>query len=99
MEDQPAAISAYFSDFRLVKGRKVAQLVFELAIEEADKALAVLGGVPNPAAETLVGLARLETKARGQVKPLFKPDNTKLSFEAALRCRDPQFQQFIGAND
>ncbi len=93
MTDQ-AVTQASFADFRLVKGRKVAQLVFEVPIEQADQALTALGGLPQPAAETWVALARLETRSRGQVKPLFKKEETKLSFEAAMRCRDPQFQRY-----
>src|SRR5512133_3051679 len=87
-----AAFQATFSDFRLVKGRKVAQIVLEVAIEEADKALAVLGGVPQPATEAWVAVARLETRAK--VVPI-KPDNTKLSFEASQRCKNPMFWRFL----
>lgn len=90
-----AVTQGCFSDFRLIKGRKVCQIVVEVPIEQADQALAALGGLPQPAAETWVALARLETRARGQVKPLFKPDNTKLSFEAAMRCKDPQFWAYL----
>jgi hypothetical protein len=43
-----AAIKATFSDFRLIKGRKQAQLVLEVPIEQADNALAALGGIPQP---------------------------------------------------
>lgn len=55
----PAAITATFSDFRLVKTRKLAQLVFEVPIEEADRALSVLGGLPRSDAERWCGIARL----------------------------------------
>jgi hypothetical protein len=92
MTDELAAIRAAFSDFRLVKGRKVCQLVLEVPIEEADKALQALGGLPQPATEAWVAIARLETKTR--VVPI-KPDNTKLSLEAVMRCRDPQFQRYL----
>jgi hypothetical protein len=34
MTDEPAAVKATFSDFRLIKGRKQAQLVLEIPIEE-----------------------------------------------------------------
>ena len=36
------AIKATFSDFKLIKGRKVAQLIFEVPIEATDAALAAL---------------------------------------------------------
>ncbi len=56
----PAAFTASFADFRLVKGRKVAQIVVEVPIEAADHALEVLGGVPRPDAERHVAVARIQ---------------------------------------
>ena len=38
-----------FSDFKIVRGRKVAQLVIEVPLEKANEVLAALGGVPQPA--------------------------------------------------
>lgn len=55
-----AAFTASFADFRLVKGRKVAQIVVEVPIEAADHALEVLGGVPRPDAERHVAVARIQ---------------------------------------
>lgn len=43
-----AIIRGTFADFKLIKGRKVAQVVIEVPIEEADAALRALGGVPMP---------------------------------------------------
>ena len=51
------AIRATYSDVKLVKTRKVFQLIFEVPIEDADNALRVLGGLPRPAAERWVGIA------------------------------------------
>jgi hypothetical protein len=93
---EAAVTQGTFSDFRLIKGRKVCQIVIEVPIEQADQALAALGGLPQPMAETWVALARLETKAK--VQPI-RPDNTKLSLEAALRCKDQQFWQFLGVDN
>jgi predicted metalloenzyme YecM len=92
MTDEPAVTQGTFSDFRLIKGRKVCQIVIEVPIEQADQALAALGGLPQPMNETWVALARLETKER--VVPI-KPDNTRLSLQAALRCQDPLFQRYL----
>ncbi len=39
------AIRATYSDLKLVKTRKVLQLIFEVPIEEGDNALRVLGGL------------------------------------------------------
>jgi hypothetical protein len=87
-----AATQGTFADFRLIKGRKVCQIVIEVPIEQADQALAALGGLPQPATEAWVALARLETKTR--VVPI-KPDNTKLSLEAVMRCKEPLFWRFL----
>ena|SRR5581483_1265781 len=83
-----AAIRGTFADFRLIKGRKVAQLVVELPIEEADGALATLGGLPRPDREAWVALARLNVTS-------VKPTPTKLAMIAGMRCEDPIFQRFL----
>jgi hypothetical protein len=87
-----AVTQGTFADFRLIKGRKTAQIIIEVPIEQADQALSALGGLPQPATEAWVAIARLETKER--VVPI-KPDNTKLSLEAVWRCRDPLFQRYL----
>lgn len=53
---EPAAILATFSDLKLVKGRKCAQLIFEVPIEQASAAVNILG-MPNPAKEIWCGIA------------------------------------------
>jgi hypothetical protein len=66
----PAAIfRATYSDFRLVKGRKVVQLVFEVPLEESNKSYEVLGGMPNPAAEVWCAIARLNPETAKEVMP------------------------------
>ena len=70
MTDQPAAIKGTFSEIKFVKTRKICQIVIEIPIEQADEALAVLGGVPRPDAERWVAIARLsepQTSLREQV--------------------------------
>jgi hypothetical protein len=42
MSQKPAAIKGTFSDFKLIKTRKLAQLIIEIPIELADSALAAL---------------------------------------------------------
>jgi hypothetical protein len=97
MTDQPAAIQATFSDFRIVKGRKVAQLVLEIPLEQADAAISTLGGIPQPQSERWVALARLN----GHV-PEPKPDKEKqkwgdlaYALQAGIRCSEPVFWKFI----
>lgn len=60
------AICASFADFKLIKGRKVCQLVCEVPLEQADAALAALGGLPNPHAERWVGIAPLTEQPQGK---------------------------------
>lgn len=101
----PPAFKAAFSDFKLVKTRKVAQLIFEVPVEGADAALQTLGGLPRSDAEVWCGIARLapekpatasrnanggDAKERRPFKELPFPQ------QAALRCADLEFQQFLG---
>jgi len=65
----PAAFKATFSDFRLVKGRKVAQIVVEVPIEEADHALLALGGIPRPDIARWVAVAQISPEALDQATP------------------------------
>jgi hypothetical protein len=91
MTDEPAAIEASFSDFRIIKTRKQAQLIFEVPLEQADAALATLGGLPQPHAEQRVAVARLN----GVEKPKPEANNTKLSLQAVMRCKEPLFWRFL----
>ena len=59
-----AAIAGTFADLRTVKTRGICQLVIELPIEQADHALEMLGGVPQPGKEKWVGVARLQEPPR-----------------------------------
>jgi hypothetical protein len=96
MSDQPAAIRGTFADFRLIKGRKVAQLVVELPIEEADAALATLGGLPQPATERWVAVARLNGSAKPEAaKEKRRWDDLKAAMQAGIRCNEPAFWQFV----
>jgi len=95
----PAAISATFADFKLIKGRKCCQLVFEVPLEQADMALRTLGGLPNPASEAWCGIARLAPQATA---PVPEPEKTKRSFgelpiasQAALLCQREAFWRFL----
>jgi len=54
-----SAIAGVFADFRTVKSLSVARIVIEVPIEQADAALAALGGFPKPAESRWVGIARL----------------------------------------
>jgi hypothetical protein len=91
----PIAFQATFADFRLVKGRKVCQLIFEVPIEQADSALSVLGGIPNPEHSIWVGIARISPPTR---RPKLNSDDIwRASSECAMLCKEKSFQSFIGA--
>lgn len=53
-------VAAEFVDYRLVKSRSVLQIIFELPISNADDAIRLLGGTPQPGATRWVGIAPLE---------------------------------------
>lgn len=97
MTDEPAAIRASFSDFRIIKGRKQAQLILEVPIEEADNALAVLGGVPQPHSERWVAVARLNGVEKPEPEPKEKRkwEDLKLSTQAGIRCSEPGFWHYL----
>lgn len=63
MMSEPAAFSASYSDWRIVKGRKVVQIIFEVPIEAAGHAYNVLGGMPNFGSEDWFAIARLNKGA------------------------------------
>ena len=100
----PAAFRASFADFKLVKTRKTAQLIFEVPLEGADAALNALGGVPRPDAECWVAIARIDPKAASEApKPIVEPsererrkwDELRPSQQAAIRSKEPSFQRFM----
>lgn len=57
---EPAAFRATFSDWKLIKGRKCVQIVFEVPVEEADLAYKALGGMPDPGKSVWCAVARLK---------------------------------------
>lgn len=96
---QPAVFRATYSDLRFVKSRKVAQIVLEMPLESADAFLAAFG-TPNPAEEKWCAIARLVEPPLEEAQP--EPDhknwhNLRPSAQAAIRCDDPLFWQFMGA--
>ena len=98
-------VECSFSDFRTVKGRKVAQLILEIPIEAADHALSVLGGVPRPDADRWCALVRLDKAAASAgVNSVPKPqddahkeksEGEKAVARAGILCNDPDFQRWV----
>jgi len=79
------AFRATFADMKLVKTRQVAQLIFEIPIEDFDAAYEVLGGMPVPAKERWFGIAAIKSpeekeataKPRQSNPPSPHPDGAK----------------------
>lgn len=90
----PAALSGTFADFKLVKTRSAAQIIIEVPIEQADHALAVLGGIPQFGKERHVALARLQTAAEAP-KERTPFDELKRAQQAGIACNDVVFRTFL----
>jgi hypothetical protein len=100
-----AAFRATFSDFKLIKTRKVAQFIFEVPVEQVDAALKVLGGMPRADAEAWVGIARL-TGPKAASETSVAPNDAKARYDAgsegdkavarsAILCKDNSFHDFL----
>lgn len=93
-----AALSGTFADFKLVKTRSTAQIVVEVPIEQADAALAALGGLPIPGSEKPVALARLNDSAtpeQPKAKERRSFDELRPSQQAGILCGQGDFQAFL----
>lgn len=99
--DKPAAIRGCFSDFKIIRTRKLCQIIIEVPIEQADSALAALGGVPRSDDEKWVAIARLDINA--MKAPLPHPKERREFFtlpmpnQAGIRSDDLKFQLWLGA--
>ena len=96
-----SAFRAAFADFKLVKTRSVGQFIFEVPVEDVDKALKVLGGVPKPATEAWAAIALLKPEpVKGEPSERAKRKWHELSLpeQIGIRCNDPRFHQFLGGH-
>jgi hypothetical protein len=100
------AFRATYSDFKLVKTRKVVQIVLEVPVEQANTVLDVLGGMPDPSRETWVGVAPLRHDA-AQPQPADQPRpagakrdwrDLPPSQQAAIRIGEPAFAVYLREN-
>lgn len=73
---RPAAFRATFSDMKLVKTRQVAQLIFEIPLADFDAAYEILGGLPNPAAESWFGIAPLTPRTEKENRKTIVQDES-----------------------
>jgi hypothetical protein len=91
------AFIATYSDLRIVKGRKMVQIILEVAQENAEEALAVLGGLPRPDLPVWVGVARIDKTASQEAPQKERRAFHELrpSAQAGILCDDPVFQEWM----
>lgn len=104
------AFRATFADMKLVKTRQVAQLIFEVPIEQFDAAYEVLGGMPVPSKERWFGIAAIKcTAEESAAKPrqVTSPDTptggakrmdwreVQPAAQAGIRSNEPAFWAFL----
>jgi hypothetical protein len=98
-------ISATFHTYRPVAGRKVLQLVFEVALEKDAETLSILG-YPNIAEPNWYAIARLQgrptvaesltvSEANGLPKQEPSDEGKDLVRQCALTCKDVRFHTFL----
>ena len=95
-----SAFKAAFADFKLVRGRKVAQFIFEVPTEDADAVLETLGGVPQPHIEKWAGICRIAPEQESKTVPEPVKERRKfhelpMAQQAGIRCGDPVFYRFL----
>ncbi len=106
MTDKPAAFYATYSDWRLIKTRKVVQIVLEVPLEASGRAYDVLGGMPNAGSEVWCAVARLKKKPESETildpPPAYASAEAKKSWhqmkpaqQAGILCNELSFLQFL----
>ena len=102
---KPLAFHGFYADFKIVKTRQVVQIILEIPLASG-KAFIDVFGMPDPAAEVPVAIARMETAAeQAKARATAPPATAKVrqswgelppSQQAAIRCGEPDFQKWIG---
>lgn len=105
-----ASFMAAFADFKIIRTRKTAQVVLEIPLEAADAALSALGGLPNPASERWVAVARLQEPAARDAPAAEAPApadeldhptgrrpfaSLSAAKQAGIRCNDSSFREYL----
>lgn len=86
-----------YADLKVIKGRKVAQLIIEMPLEAGDKFVKDYG-LPNPAEEVWFAVAQLDMskKPGEQDEPDRRRwDQISAPQQAGMRCSEPGFWRFI----
>lgn len=88
-----AAWSGDYADFKLIKTRKVFQVVIEMPIEQAAPFVAAFG-MPDPSTGVPVALARLDPNAKPE-KPKRSWSELSRAEQAGIACNEPEFRKFL----
>lgn len=97
-----AAIAGVYSDLKPVKTRGVLQIVIEVPMERADEVTRAFGW-PQQGESQWLAVARManepapEPEPQPQDKPQRRFEEMPRSQQAALKCQDDDFQEWIGA--
>jgi hypothetical protein len=84
-----AAMQADYCDLKIIKTRKVIQVVLEIPQEAGDAFIAAFG-LPRSDKNVPVAIARLDPTAKAE-----KPKGGKLAQRAGIVCSDAGFAQFL----
>jgi hypothetical protein len=84
-----AAMQADYCDLKIIKTRKVIQVVLEIP-QEAGNAFIAAFGLPRSDGNVPVAIARLDTRAVAE-----KPKGGKLAQRAGIVCQEPKFLTFL----
>lgn len=76
-----------YSDLKIIKSRKVVQVIVELPIEQAN-AFVEMFGMPNPAEEVWVAIAELNRRTMNETEVSAA---TKAVQMAGMLCKTPNF--------
>lgn len=89
------AISGEFTSIKHVPSRSVMQIIIEVSINDADRALQSLGGVPVPGATKHVALALLNGQSIDNSST--KPNDVmvKARTRAIMLCNDERFANWV----
>lgn len=99
------AVRGTYSDFKVIKGRKVVQFIIEIPVEDAQEAIDLFG-MPQFGAEQWVAIAPLksgssEQQSNSPAKKTYQdksPGGQAVS-RAAILCTEKPFQDWISDRD
>lgn len=98
MTERLAVTTGTFAHANAIKTRSTFQIIIEIPIEQADRALEALGGWPQPGKERSVAVALLNpnrTLAGGPNALNLERKHTSLAQLAGILCGDPIFGSFL----